>query len=167
MAAALLVAGARPLWADDLPARKAGLWEIKSGEESMASEETAIQQCVDASTDRMLQSVMGPWSGLLCARRDVRKAGDTVTADATCKVLPDKPERVRTVHTVTVHAVFTGSFDSAYTVTMTVQGRALPGGTKTGTTAARWLGPCAAGQKPGDIIMGSLRLNVWEMMQKR
>ena len=167
--AALLLAGSLPGQADDLPARKAGLWEIKPGEENVASDAPAIQQCVDAATDRMLQSVMGPWTGLACARRDVRQARDTVTADATCKVIPDKPEKDRTVHTVTVHAVFTGSFDTAYTMTMTVQGD-VPGGTMTRKGAARWLGPCAAGQKPGDVILGGVlgtfRLNVREM-QKR
>jgi hypothetical protein len=167
--AALVVAGALPVQADDLPARKAGLWELRFGEENDASDAPAIQQCVDAATDRMLQSVMGPWTGLLCTRRDVRQAGDTVTADATCRVIPDKPERDRTVHTVTVHAVFTGSFATAYTMTMTVQGD-VPGGTMARQAAARWLGPCAAGQKPGDVIMGgvlgTIRLNVREMQRR-
>jgi len=170
VSAALLLSGSLPAQADDLPARKAGLWELRFGEENVTSDDAAaIQQCVDAATDRMLQSVMGPWTGLLCTRRDVRQAGDIVTADAMCKAIPDKPERVRTMHTVTVHAVFTGSFDTAYTMTMTVQGDG-PGGTITKRAAARWLGPCAAGQKPGDVIMGgvlgSFRLNIRDM-QKR
>ena len=169
--AALLLAGSLPAQADDLPARKAGLWEIRSGEKTAAGDAPAIQQCVDAETDRVLQSVAGgPWTGLLCARIDVRKAGDTVTADATCEAIPDKPERERTVHTVTVHAVFTGSFDSAYAMTMTMKGKALPGGTRTKTGAAKWLGPCIAGQKPGVVIMetvlGTLWLDVLET-QKR
>jgi hypothetical protein len=35
------------------------------------------------------------------------------------------------------------------------------------TMAAKWLGPCAADQKPGDMIMGNgMKMNILEM-QKR
>ena len=165
-ATVLLLAGAMPVRADDFPNRKAGLWEVTSGAEDPGSAAPATQQCVDAATDRTVGLVMEPWAYLLCARREVRRAGDTMTADATCKMVPDKPERGGTIHTVTVHAVVNGNFDSAYTMTMTVQGKALPGGTKTITTAAKWLGPCAAGQKPGDIVMGGLKMNILEMMKR-
>jgi hypothetical protein len=42
--------------------------------------------------------------------------------------------------------VITGSFDSAYTMTMTSEGDAVPGGKSSMTIAATWLGPCTAGQ---------------------
>ena len=165
-AAVLFLAGAMEVQADDFPNRKAGLWEVTSGAEDPGSADSATQQCVNASTERMVGLIMEPWSHLLCVRWEVRRAGDTMTADATCKVLPDKPESGGTIHAVTVHAVVTGNFDSAYTMTMTVQGQALPGGTKTITTAAKWLGPCAAGQKPGDIVMGGLKMNILDMMKR-
>jgi hypothetical protein len=45
--------------------------------------------------------------------------------------------------------VITGSFDSAYTMAVTVQsGRTI-------TMNAKWFGPCAADQRPGDMIMGN------------
>ena len=93
-----------------------------------------------------------------CSKRDVRQSGTTTTIDATC-TLAGK--------TAKSHSVITGSFDSAYTMTVTSQGDALPSGSMTMTMAAKWLGPCAADQKPGDMIMpGGIKLNILEM-QKR
>ena len=63
--------------------------------------------------------------------------------------------------------IVTGSFDSAYTMTVTSQSEAAPNYNMTMTMAAKWLGPCAADQKPGDMIMGNgLKMNILEM-QKR
>jgi hypothetical protein len=156
-AAALVLVGVVPPQADELPARKAGLWELNA---EPGDADSAVQQCIDASTDRIMQSVWGLWSQLVCTRRDVKRDGDTITTDAACKLLPEKPKIGGTLPNVTVHSVITGSFDSAYTTTMTVRGDALPGGAKTATLSAKWLGPCADDQKPGDIIMGFIKINI-------
>ena len=64
-----------------------------------------------------------------------------------------------------IESVITGSLDSAYTMTVTSQGGLMPGGTKI-TVTARWLGPCAADQKPGDMIMGNgFKMNILEMQK--
>ncbi|MFZ1970475.1 MAG: hypothetical protein WAU79_25680, partial [Bradyrhizobium sp.] len=63
------------------------------------------------------------------------------------------------------HADITGSFDSAYTMTVTAEGSDLPA-TKM-TMEGKWLGACAAGQQPGDVIMaGGVKVNIPEL-QKR
>jgi hypothetical protein len=157
-AAFLMVAGALPALAAELPSRKAGLWEVKTNIENRNAPGVTIQQCIDASTDQMMQSSAGPLSQAACSRRDVQRSGDTVTIDSTC-TLGGK--------TATAHAVITGSFDSSYTMTVTSQSDALPGGKMTMTMAAKWLGPCAADQKPGDMILGNgVKLNILEL-QKR
>jgi hypothetical protein len=52
-------------------------------------------------------------------------------------------------------------------MTVTSQSDSLPGGKMSMTMAAKWLGPCAADQKPGDMIMGNgFKMNILEM-QKR
>ena len=34
------------------------------------------------------------------------------------------------------------------------------------TIAAKWLGPCAAGQKPGDVMMGNgMKMNVFDIQK--
>jgi hypothetical protein len=156
--AVLVLAAAMPALGAELPSRKAGLWEIKTTFENRNGASLAVQQCIDASTDQMMQSSAGPLAQAACSKRDMQKSGDTVTIDSAC-TLGGK--------TATSHAVITGSFDSAYTMTVTSESDALPGGKMTMAMAAKWLGPCAADQKPGDMIMGNgLKVNILEM-QKR
>jgi len=158
-AAFLVLAGAMPALAAELPTRKAGLWEVRmSFENRNGAGGPSIQQCIDASTDQMMQSSAGPLAQAVCPKHDVQRSGNTTTIDATC-TLAGK--------TATSHSVITGSFDSAYTMTVTSQSDALPGGSMTMTMEAKWLGPCAADQKPGDLIMpGGIKMNIPEM-QKR
>jgi Protein of unknown function (DUF3617) len=154
----VILAGTLPAPSAELPTRKAGLWEIKMSFENRNAASPTIQQCVDASTDQMMQSSAGPLAQAACSKRDVQRSGNTLTIDSSC-ALAGK--------TATSHAVITGSFDSAYTMTVTSQSDALPDGKMAMTMAAKWLGPCAGDQKPGDVIMGNgFKMNVLEM-QKR
>jgi len=69
--------------------------------------------------------------------------------------------------------VVTGSFDSAYTVDVTSTregGRPVPGMAPGGSShmkiAATWLGPCQAGQRPGDMMMSNgMTMNVLDMQK--
>jgi uncharacterized protein DUF3617 len=162
----LITLVAMPALAADMPARKAGLWEITTS----AGNRMSIRQCIDAATDQMMQSRAGAGPGTgpgagpgagappQCSKRDVQKTGDTVTIDSTCTVAG------RTVNT---HAVVTGSFGSAYTMTVTSQGDGIPAGAGTMTMSAKWLGPCAADQRPGDMIMpNGMKINILDL-QKR
>jgi Protein of unknown function (DUF3617) len=156
--ALLIVAGALPAVAAELPTRKAGLWEVKMSFENRSGAGQAIQQCIDPATDQAMQSSTGPLAQAGCSKRDIQKSGDTVTIDSTCTVAGK---------TATSHAVITGSLQSAYTMTVTSESDALPSGKMTMTMAAKWLGPCAADQKPGDMIMGNgFKMNILDM-QKR
>ena len=47
----LLVICAMPAAAEDLPTRKAGLWEITTG---MGDRSVKMKQCVDAATDQAM-----------------------------------------------------------------------------------------------------------------
>jgi hypothetical protein len=69
----------------------------------------------------------------------VQRSGDTTTIESTCTIAGK---------TTNARVVITGSLDSAYTMTMTSEGDAVPGGKTSMTIAATWLGPCTAGQKP-------------------
>jgi hypothetical protein len=157
-AVVLVLVSAMQASAAELPTRRAGLWELKMNFENHNGASPAIQQCIDASTDQMMQSSAGPMAQAACSKRDVQKSGNTITIDATCSLAGK---------TATSHSVITGSFDSAYTMTVTSQSDALPTGNMTMTMAAKWLGPCTADQKPGDMIMGNgFKMNILEM-QKR
>jgi hypothetical protein len=159
--AAAIVAAA-PAFALDMPVRKAGLWELKMEFGGRDLPAQVMRQCTDAAADKMMNLNFGGSNEQACSKQDVKNAGGTITIDSVCKFGPA---------TTTSHAVVTGSFDSAYTVEVTSTsqgGPPLPGQTPGATSrmsiAAKWLGPCAAGQKPGDVIMSNgMKMNVLDM----
>jgi len=159
--AAVLVAAA-PAFALDMPARKPGLWDIKMVFEGRDLPATTMQQCVDAATDKLMNANFGGSAQEACSKQDMKSSGGTIVIDSVCN-FGDA--------TTTSHAVVTGSFDSAYTVNVTSTregGRPVPGvapGTATHMTIeAKYLGACAAGQKPGDVMMANgMKMNVLEL----
>jgi hypothetical protein len=141
--------------AADAPARKPGLWEVKTSIEGQGRAVT-VQQCIDAATDQMLQSSAGPFSAPLCTGREVTKSDTGMTIDTHCS-LNGKPANA--------HAVVSGSFDSAYTMTVTAEGGVLPPVKM--IIDGKWLGACTAGQQPGDVVMANgVKVNIPEL-QKR
>ena len=149
----LVLAGAAPASAAELPARKAGLWEMKTTVTS--GQVISMQQCVDAKSDEAMQANSAANAQHDCSKRDVQKSGNTITIDSVCTMAG----KSRTAHTV-----ITGSFDSGYTMAVTSQAESAPA--RTITIEAKWLGPCAADQKPGDMIMpNGTKMNVLEMQK--
>ena len=154
----LVLICAMPALAAELPSRKQGLWQVKTSIGGSKVPAPVIKQCIDATTDQMMQSSAGPFAPAACPERDVQRSEKSITIDSTC-VLDGKP--------ATAHAVITGSFDSAYTMTVTAQSEDIPGGKMIMTMEAKWLGPCAADQKPGDIVMGNgVKINIPEMLKQ-
>jgi hypothetical protein len=151
---ALCLVAAAPAGALDLPARKVGLWELKMTFEGRNIPPQTMQQCIDAATDKMMNSVGGGMAQEMCSKQDVQKVGNTIVVDSVCQIGP---------MTTTSHAVISGDFNSAYTVKVTSQrsgGPAIPGmadGTSNMTMDAKWLSACKADQRPGDIIMADGR----------
>jgi len=150
-----VLAGVVPAHADDLPVRKAGLWEVKTVVGNISGNGLTLRQCVDRETDMMMLSMTGPFADTACPRRDVKRSGDTVTVEAACTAMNKAG---------TARAVITGSFERAYQMTVTAQGDAVPGGAITMTMTGTWLGACKDGEKPGDVIMpGGIKLNIRDM----
>lgn len=134
--------------AAELPSRKPGLWEVKTSFGNGNVPAQVIRQCVDASTDQMMQARSVGNSQRECTKREVQRSGDTITIDSICTVAGK---------TRTSHIVITGSFDSTYTMTLASQGEGAPAGSRSMTMAVKWIGACAADQKPGDMIMADGR----------
>jgi len=136
--------------AAEFPPRKAGLWELSMT--APGGRTVSMQQCVDAKTDAALQAMSGTIQRN-CSKRDVQRSADTITIDSVCTIAGQ---------TRTAHAVVTGSFDSNYTMVLTSRGTGTA--TRNMTMTAKWAGPCAAGQKPGDVIMANgFKMNILEM----
>ena len=159
---AIVLVTATPAVALDMPARKPGLWELKMDFGGRKIPAQVMKQCVDAASDKLMNSNFGGAAQEACAKQDVVKSGTGMTVDSVC-TFGDA--------TTTTHAVVTGSFDDAYTVDVTSTregGRPMPGMAAGGAThmtiGAKWLGPCEAGQKPGDIIMANgMKMNVLDL----
>jgi hypothetical protein len=148
-----------PALAEEMPARKAGLWEIKTNTGSANVPQVSMKQCIDAATDKMMQNNAGPpGASKQCTQSNIQRSGSTITIDSTCNIAG---------RSTTSHMVINGNFDSSYTMTITSQGEGVPGGGHTMTMNATWLGPCAADQRPGDMIMANgMKMNILDI-QKR
>jgi hypothetical protein len=147
-----------PALAAELPSRKPGLWQVKTSVGSSNAAALVFQQCIDATTDQMMQSSAGPFAPAVCPERNVQRSENSITIDSTCAVGGKA---------ATAHSVITGSLDSAYTMTVTSQIPDIPDGKMIMTMDAKWLGSCAADQKPGDIIMSNgMKINVPEMEKR-
>ena len=143
--------------AQDMPARKAGLWEMTMTYEGRGAPPQTMQQCIDAATDKAMQDMSAGPRGQSCSKRETKKVGDTIVFDSVCSV---------GAGTMTSHGVASGDFNSAYTVKINAkrEGGApnpnMPPETNM-TVAAKWLGACKADQKPGDIILANgMKMNI-------
>jgi Protein of unknown function (DUF3617) len=141
--------------ADDLPLRKAGLWEmkvVKSGGSSLP--DMTMQHCTDETTDKDMSNAVSPMAKQVCSKQDVQKTATGYISDSVCTVAGVA---------MTSHSEISGDFNSAYTVKTTahIQRGDKPIDTVT-TIEAKWLGACKADQKPGDIVMpgGGFKLNI-------
>lgn len=142
--------------ADDTLKRKTGLWEINMKMDG-APGIGAIQQCIDQSTDNLMQE-QGSRAKSDCSVMDIKYQGNTVTMHSVCK-LGDT--------IATSDAVFLGSFDTAYKGDIkTSYNTPMHGRSETKVSmAAKWLSPCKPGQKPGDVILPNMKgININEIM---
>jgi len=144
--------------AADVPKRKSGLWEMKTQMVGLPSQ-GPMQMCVDQASDNVMQERAKEKSN--CPVMDVSRSGGKIVIHAVCK---------HEGTTSTTDAVMTGDFESNYRNDMTISYAPPQHGMSSMkmTQEARWLGPCKAGQKPGDIIMpGMPGMNMQEMMKQR
>lgn len=148
--------------AEEFPARKPGLWEMKMTQEGRPDAQ-ASRQCVDEQTDAQMREMGASMSAQLgggsCASPEIRSEGGGYVVESECSLMGTRMKS---------RAVFKGDFASSYS------GQAeasydppLMGMAKSKTNiSARWLGPCEPGQKPGDIIMpNGMKLNLQDMRQ--
>jgi len=115
-----------------------------------------VQHCIDAATDKQMNTMGGGGRAEMCSKKDVQQSGNTVTVDSVCEIGSGM--------TATSHAVVTGDFNSAYVVKVNSKRTGGPAGIppeSNMTIEAKWLGPCKADQRPGDIVMGNgMKMNI-------
>src|SRR5512135_223017 len=152
----LLITSAAAAASFDRPKRKSGLWEIKiSNARSKGSH--AMQQCVDEKIDDLMKKEVSD-SGR-CSKNEVHKDGDAIIAESVCKIQNS---------TAKTRAVYTGNFDSAYKADIHSTYEPPLSGIKQASSVieAKWLGPCKAGQKPGDMVIPGMPSINMDAMRK-
>ena len=137
---------ATPAAADELPTRKAGLWEINMTFVGRKLPVQKMRQCIDAASDKLMNNNFSDSNEQKCSKQDIKNSGR------------HHDRRLGLQHlgaTTTSHAVVTGSFDSAYTMEVTSTregGRPIPGVAPGAATQmkldAKWLGPVRPGKSP-------------------
>jgi len=157
--AACLVVSAASASADDLPVRKAGLWEMKLVTSGSPVPEMTMQHCTDETVDKEMSNNVSPMAKQICAKQEIKKTATGYVSDSECSVAGVS---------TTSHAEITGDFNSAYMVKSTSHAQGgvagAAGRDSTMTVQAKWLGACKADQKPGDIVMpGGFKMNVRDM----
>jgi hypothetical protein len=152
------LAGLSPASADELPVRKAGLWDIKIKLTGGAAPTAMMRHCTDETVDRQMSTLFNPLAPQPCTRTTVQKEGDHYTVSASCNV----DEK-----TVKVISDVGGDFQSAYTVVTETKVQDDPDSDpaiSSMTLEGTYAGACKSGQKPGDVMMaGGLKLNVKTM----
>lgn len=131
--------------ADDLPARKPGLWELTRSAPRPNLPPTVRKICLDAATDALLYKVGSASGKQLCSKVDIHRSGGKVEINSICKI----GERQATTRNVT-----TLNGDSAYHEDIAVHFDPPIGKTADALTTqdAKWIGACPADMKPGDIV---------------
>jgi hypothetical protein len=129
--------------AETLPTRKAGLWESKT---VSAEGNTTVRQCIDDKTDQLAQGALG--AGQNCSKRTFVKTSTGFKGETECKIGPIS---------ATGSSVITGDFGSKIHMDVETTLTGIPN-TKDPVRRqmaidATYLGPCEAGQSPGDIVL--------------
>jgi hypothetical protein len=144
--------------ADELPIRKAGLWEMKVVRTGSSTPDMTMQQCTGEASDREISTALGPMAKDICSKKDIQKTATGYVSDSACGLAGVS---------IASHSEIVGDFNSAYTVTTTAHSEGGPAAVKgdhVTTIEAKWLGACKPGQKPGDIVMpGGLKMNIHDM----
>src|ERR1700730_18400484 len=144
--------------ADELPIRKAGLWEMKVMRTGSPMPDMTMQHCTDESTDKEMSTAFSPMSKEVCSKKDVQKTATGFVSDSVCGIAGVS---------ITSPSEMLGDFNSAYTVKTTSHSEGGPAATKGDHETmieAKWLGACKPDQKPGDIVMpGGLKINLHDM----
>ena len=156
LCAALALGGAGAASAQELPARRPGLWAITM--QVGGTPPQTVRQCVDARTDRQMQRFGQGLGEEPCLRDTLERQGERYVRESECRV---------GASTMTSRSVFAGDFSKAYRGE--VESRYAPplAGVSQSrvTVSARWSGACPAGWKPGDMEVPNMgRVNVGELM---
>lgn len=144
----------------NMPKRKPGLWDMQTS--GMGGQPQTTKFCLDADTDTAMYKMGTHMSGQMCSKFKIDVQGSNkVVTDAVCKINTPNGAVNMTSHSETTY-----QGDSAYSTQghITYDPAIMGHADMIVTSTGRWVGQCAAGQKPGDMIMANGQtLNIKDM----
>jgi hypothetical protein len=160
--AAMLVAGfASSALAQSFPKIKAGLWEntvLRDGTNTKkdSNEPITSTMCID---DTIMEQMMKMGQGMsqkMCSKNTTQVSGNKMTGSVECKMGNS---------TISSTSTTTFNSDTSYrTESKSVYNPPLYGMKETVTvSSAKYVGPCKAGMKPGDINTMGITMNILDM----
>ena len=141
-----MVLSAGSAGAADLPARKAGLWELSKSTADDPRPLPKVFQCTDAATDASLAENAFLAEYLGCSEQSSRRDGDGWVIEATCE-----SEAGPVKHTTRL----SGDFQKGYTMAQVATFADL-GMTVSQDVTAVYVGVCDGGLKPGEISVSGM-----------
>ena len=142
------------------PERKAGYWEQTMIMQSPRAMTMKSQFCTDATVEKKMSALGQATPGQACGQPTIGRVAGGYSFESTCKM------GSRTTHT---KGTATGDFNSAYKVSMASEmSPPIAGnGQSTMEIDSKYIGPCPAGKKPGDMTMpGGITVNILSMSGK-
>jgi hypothetical protein len=160
LAVALVVAGAAS--AQDFPKLKSGLWEVTStAKRSDSPPPRVASMCLDDSVQQDMYRMSSGMMAGMCSKHDVDISGATVTTSATCDLGGTRMQS-QSVMTLTGNTAYRTEAHATFDPPMA--------GTKESTTVieGKYVGPCKAGQQPGDMTLpGGQTINIRQMIGRK
>jgi hypothetical protein len=155
---AATLAVAVPAAAQEMPKMKAGLWETvttSAGPKGAAAHTSKTSMCINEAVQKEMMSI-GQNMGAKCSKSNMRRDGNKYYGDTECSM------GQMTVKSTSVTA-FSG--DSSYRGETRATFSPPMGGMSesNSTTDGKYVGPCPANMKPGDVNMGGRISNISDM----
>ena len=144
--------------AADFPARKPGLWQVNMTMPGGPMPPQQMKMCIDRNTDSEMQRLGMNASQGMCSKPDITRSGNTVTINSVCKMAQTQ---------ASTHAVSQFTGDTAYHTDVTTKFDPPLAGHAQQMMAqdAKWISPCPADMKPGDVVMpNGMKMNMKQMM---
>jgi len=146
-----------PVSLNDMPRRKDGLWEqtLATGAGGQA---IVTQICTDVTVERKVGMAGQRFDRSKCASYSItRQLNGDYAFSSVCSL-------GATGGTVTSHGVMHRDGDGAFHVDLdtTTSGAAVAqlNTARKMTLDAKWMGPCPPGQKPGDMVVNGMKINL-------
>jgi hypothetical protein len=144
--------------AQDMPKMKAGLWESTTASSGPKGSPPNVSKSSMCLNDAALKDIMAfsQSMGAQCSRNTMRRDGNKYYGEAEC-TMGNMTVKSQSVTTFTGDA----SFHTENRATFSPAMAGMSGSTS--TQDAKFVGPCPAGMKPGDMNTGGRTMNINDM----